>query len=85
MLGIYFVVASVGSAAVTGIFAYLKYRSYVGLAKHVVDTLGTDGLSELGVVDPPAHGLQNRSPREAASEVGQQLRPRPGRNSKRRR
>jgi len=58
MLAIYLVLGSVGSIA-TSIFGYLKYRAYLGLAKHVVDTLGEGGLSKLGVVEPPRRGLRN--------------------------
>ena len=58
MVEIYIGLASVGSIAASG-FAYLKYRAYLALVRHVADHLGSDGLRELGPLSPPDHGLRH--------------------------
>jgi hypothetical protein len=68
MLTFYIVLVSFGTVAAST-FGYLKYRAYIALAKHIVDTLGKDGLSRLGVVEPPGPSPSNSLPRRASSAL----------------
>jgi hypothetical protein len=41
------------AAVVSAVFSYLRYRSYVGLVRHISDKHGVDGLNALNRVVGP--------------------------------
>lgn len=48
-----FAVVALVTCTVTSLFAYLRYRAYLDLAKHVSDTRGVAGLRALSAIAKP--------------------------------
>jgi hypothetical protein len=58
LMNVLSIVACTASGFTVPMFGYLKYRTYMSTVRHIVDTLGVDGLERLTAVAPPSSMVQ---------------------------
>lgn len=47
-------ILSLAGVAIPSLFGWMRYREYLRTVRHVVNTLGADGLSHVDAISPPS-------------------------------